>query len=102
MTAEAAAVAASVGVPADPSADAELRRIQGNFTQLPSMLQDVRAGRAIERQAILGAVIEIAQITGVAVPTLKNIAACVEVLDQRIQADRIGIAPMCSAQEQTA
>ena len=36
-----------------------------------SMLQDVDAGRPTELDALLGAVIELAQIAGMAVPTLQ-------------------------------
>ena len=36
-----------------------------------SMLQDVEAGRPTELDALLGAVIELAQMTGIATPALK-------------------------------
>jgi len=58
------------------------------------MLQDVRAGRPLEWQAILGSVIEIAGLSKVSVPTLRNIAACIGVLDQRIRSEGLGIAPV--------
>jgi 2-dehydropantoate 2-reductase len=58
------------------------------------MLQDVRAGRPLEWQAILGSVIEIAGLTKVSVPTLKTISACIGVLDQQIRAKEIGIGPV--------
>jgi len=44
--------------------------------------------------AILGSVIEIAGLTKVAVPTLRNIAACIGVLDQRILNEGLGIGPL--------
>ena len=94
MMAEGLAVASSVGVQLDFDADAELKRVAGNFTQQPSMLQDVQAGRPLEWQAILGAVIEVAGLTGVAVPTLKNIAACLDVLDQGLRRAAAAIAPV--------
>jgi 2-dehydropantoate 2-reductase len=93
MMAEGAAVAASVGVQVEADAEAELKRVHGNMSQLPSMLQDVRAGRPLEWQAILGAVVEIAEARGVPVPCMKNIAACVGVLDLRLRSDGAGIAP---------
>jgi 2-dehydropantoate 2-reductase len=100
MLAEGAAVAASVGVRVDADPEAELRRVAGNLSQLPSMLQDVRAGRPLEWHAILGAVTEIAGLTGTAVPTLNNIGALLGVLDQRIRTDGAGIAP-AATREQT-
>lgn len=82
-----------VTVQADP--DAELERIRENFTQQPSMLQDVRAGRAIESDAIVNAVVDMAGLTGVAVPTLKSVAAWLDVLNQAVirQGQGIGFLP---------
>jgi len=91
---EGALVAASVGIKVDCDSDAEFLRVTGNYTQIPSMLQDVRAGRPLEWQAILGSVIEIAGLTKVSVPTLRNIAACIGVLDKRIRSEGIGIGPV--------
>lgn len=91
---EGSLVAASVGIKVVCDADTEFRRVSGNYTQIPSMLQDVRAGRPLEWQAILGSVIEIAGLTKVPVPTLKNIAACIGVLDQRIRSEGLGIGPL--------
>lgn len=83
---EGAGVAASVGVslPSDPHA--ELRRSAGNFSP-PSMLQDVRSGRPLELDAIVHAAIEIADLNGVPVPTLKALAACAALLDRKIRED---------------
>jgi len=91
---EGSLVAASVGIKVDCDTDTEFLRVTGNYTQIPSMLQDVRAGRPLEWQAILGSVIEIAGLTKVSVPTLRNIAACIGVLDQRIRSEGIGIGPV--------
>jgi len=91
---EGSLVAASVGIKVDCDSDAEIRRVTGNYTQIPSMLQDVRAGRPLEWQAILGSVIEIAGLTKVPVPTLRNISACIGVLDQRIRSEGLGIGPV--------
>ena len=91
---EGSLVAASVGIQVDCDSDAEILRVTGNYTQIPSMLQDARAGRPLEWQAILGAVIEIAGLTKVAVPTLRNIATCIGVLDQRILNEGLGIGPL--------
>ena len=93
MIGEGRAVAASVGVTIDLDAETELKRVKGNFSQQPSMMQDIRAGRPLELGAILGVVIEIAALTGVPVPTLTDIATCVDLLDRRVREDRVGITP---------
>ncbi len=94
MMREGAAVAAAVGIDTGLDAETELRRVQGNFTQQPSMLQDLRAGRALELDAILNVVIEIAGLTGVAVPALQHVAACVGLIDQRIRDDGVAFVPV--------
>ena len=48
------------------------------------MLKDVRAGRPIEFDPIMNAVVELAQLTGVPVPTLKSVAAMLDVLNAEI------------------
>ena len=48
------------------------------------MLKDVRAGRPIEFDPIMNAVVELAQLTGVPVPTLKSVSAMLDVLNAGI------------------
>ena len=95
MLGEGSAVARSVGVTVQADPDVELERIRENFTQQPSMLQDIRAGRAIESDAIVNAVVDMAGLTGVAVPTLKSVAAWLDVLNQAVirQGQGIGFLP---------
>ncbi|HEY8128390.1 MAG TPA: ketopantoate reductase C-terminal domain-containing protein, partial [Hyphomicrobium sp.] len=45
-----------------------------------SMLQDIEAGRAIEADALIGSIIELGQIAGVATPQIEAIYACVKLL----------------------
>jgi 2-dehydropantoate 2-reductase len=44
------------------------------------MLQDLEAGKALETDAIIGAVVELADLTGVPAPTLRNVYAAVDLL----------------------
>lgn len=90
---EGAAVAASIGVELVADIEAQLKRVATNFAA-PSMLQDVRAGRALELDAIVNSVVEIAGLRGVPVPTLKTIAACACALDERLRTGRFAIAPV--------
>ncbi len=50
-----------------------------------SMLQDVEAGKPLEIDGMLGAVIELAEITRTPVPALRSIYACVCLLNKTIQ-----------------
>jgi 2-dehydropantoate 2-reductase len=81
MMQEGSAVARSVGIDIKVDPLAELERVRHNVAQQPSMLQDVRAGRPIEFDAIMNVVVEMAQLTGVSVPTLKSVAAMLDVLN---------------------
>ena len=56
-----------------------------------SMLQDVEQGKPLEIEGMLGAVIELAALTKIEVPTLKALYACVSLLDQTVQASRVKI-----------
>jgi 2-dehydropantoate 2-reductase len=71
MMAEAQAVGAALGVRFPVSVEERMdmaARVGGHRT---SMLQDFDAGRPIELDALLGVVIELAQMTGIATPGLK-------------------------------
>jgi 2-dehydropantoate 2-reductase len=67
---EASAVGARIGcaIEQTPEDRHVITRRLGSFK--PSMLQDVEAGRALELDAIVGVVREIAQRVGVATPTI--------------------------------
>ena len=59
-----------------------------------STLQDVRAGRALELDAIINALLEIGGLTGVATPNLEVIAACANLVNHRIIEDGVAIRPI--------
>lgn len=48
-----------------------------------SMTQDVERGRPTERAAILGALIELAELASVPVPCVRTVNACIALLEQR-------------------
>ena len=58
------------------------------------MLQDIRSGRPIEVDAIVNSVIEIADITGVQVPTLRTIAGILDVINQTLIREQKAIGPI--------
>lgn len=94
LIAEGNAVLESLGLDLRVDPEKELERVKTNFTQQPSMLQDVRAGRSIECDAIVNSVIEIAEITGVQVPTLRSIAGILEVINQTLVREHKAIGPI--------
>ena len=56
-----------------------------------SMLQDVEAGKPLEIDGMLGVVVELAGVTGVEVPTLRALYACVSLLNKTIQEEDLRI-----------
>ena len=56
-----------------------------------SMLQDVEVGKPLEIDGMLGVVVELAETTGVEVPTLRALYACVSLLNATIQNEGIQI-----------
>lgn len=71
MMAESRAVGEALGVTFSVDVDERLDMAAKVGAHRTSMLQDVDAGRPTELDALLGAVIELAQITGIATPALK-------------------------------
>jgi 2-dehydropantoate 2-reductase len=68
---EVAAVARSLGVDLPVSIDKRMEGAAAVGEHKTSMLQDVEAGKPLEVDALLGAVIEIADGSGIAVPSLR-------------------------------
>ena len=62
-----------------------------------SMLQDVEAGKPLEIDGMLGAVIELADITRTPIPTLRAVYACVSLLDKTMDQERIYIKGVATA-----
>ena len=71
MMQEARAVGEAVGVTFSVDVDERMDMAARVGAHRTSMLQDVDAGRPTELDALLGVVIELAQITGIATPALK-------------------------------
>jgi 2-dehydropantoate 2-reductase len=87
------AVAASVGVIPKTSVDDILAYTRNRAGFPPSTLQDARAGRALELDALDNAVLDIARLTGVPAPTLENVVACANLLNRRIIEDSVAFRP---------
>lgn len=93
MMDEVVAVAQSVGVTPEWTAERMMADVATRVGILSSTLQDARAGRALELDAILQAVIDVGRLTGVPTPYLEAAAACTGLLNERIVRDRVAIAP---------
>jgi len=56
-----------------------------------SMLQDVEVGKPLEIDGMLGAVVELAELTEVEVPTLRALYACVSLLNNTLQQEHLRV-----------
>ena len=91
---EVIAVAESVGTKLDADPEAIVDGVAKRVSLPTSTLQDVRAGRPLEMDAIVNVVLELGALTGVATPSLQVVAACVNLLNQRITKDGVAIRPV--------
>jgi 2-dehydropantoate 2-reductase len=84
MMQEGQAVAEALGVRFKVTLEQRLAGAEAVGAHKTSMLQDVEAGRALELQALVGAVVELGQITGTPTPTIEAIYAATSLLAQTL------------------
>ena len=78
---EVAAVARSLGIELPVSIDKRMEGAAAGGAHKTSMLQDLEAGKPLEIDALLGAVIELAAGEGVEVPSLRTLYVLTKLLD---------------------
>ena len=83
-----AALGGAAALGAAPAIDpqARIRRSESIGEVKASMLQDLERGRPMEVEAILGAVVELAGIAGIPVPSTEAVYACASLLADRRRA----------------
>lgn len=80
MMAEAQAVAEKLGVRVRISIDRRIAGAEAVGAHKTSMLQDVEAGRALELEAMVGSVVELARLTETPTPAIDAVYACASLL----------------------
>lgn len=96
MMTEAQQIGEKLGVEFKVSLDKRIAGAQAVGAHKTSMLQDVEHGRAIELQALVGAVIELGCITGVATPNIVAVHALASLLGRTLQTQqgRVAVTPI--------
>ncbi len=94
MMREVIAVAGAVGCPLDADPDALVASAAKRVAIPSSTLQDVRAGRTLELDAIINVLVELGGLANIPTPTLTIIAACANLLNQHIIHDRVAFRPV--------
>jgi 2-dehydropantoate 2-reductase len=84
MMREAQAVAERLGVTFRVGIDKRIAGAEKVGAHKTSMLQDVEAGRALEIEALIGAVIELGRLTESPTPHIEAVYACVSLLNKTL------------------
>ena len=85
MMTEAQAIGEKLGVQFKVSLDKRIAGAQAVGQHKTSMLQDVEIGRQLELQALVGAVMELGQITHTPTPTINSVYALTSLLAKNLQ-----------------
>jgi 2-dehydropantoate 2-reductase len=85
---EAQAVANRLGITLRVSIEKRIAGAESVGKHKTSMLQDVEAGRELELEAIMGAVIELARMIDIATPAIDSVYALVKLLDETMRERR--------------
>lgn len=88
MMREAEAVAHKLGITFRVGIDKRIAGAEKVGAHKTSMLQDVEAGRALEIEALIGAVIELGQLTQTPTPHIDAVYACVSLLNKTLSDKR--------------
>jgi len=86
IMAETEAVAAKLGIELPISIDQRMAGAEKVGAHKTSMLQDLEAGRPLELEPIVGAVVELGDRLGVAMPATRTVYACAKMLDEKRRA----------------
>jgi 2-dehydropantoate 2-reductase len=84
MMTEAEAIATKLGITMRASIEKRIAGAEKVGPHKTSMLQDVEHGRALELEALVGAVIELGRLTGTPTPHIDAVYACTRLLAQTI------------------
>ena len=97
MMQEAEDVAGKLGITFRHTIDKRIAGAEGVGAHKTSMLQDVEAGRQLEVEALVGAVIELGRLTGTVTPAIDAVYACTKLLDKTMAQDGVRVRPETAA-----
>jgi 2-dehydropantoate 2-reductase len=89
MMKEAQDVGEKLGIQFRVSLEKRIAGAQAVGAHKTSMLQDIEAGRTIEKDALIGSVIELGQIVNLPTPHIDAVFACISLLSKTL-ADQKG------------
>src|SRR5262249_55713201 len=83
---ETEAVAGRLGIELPVSIEQRMAGAEKVGAHKTSMLQDFEAGRPMELEAVVGAVVELGDTLGIPMPTTRTVYACAKMLDDKREA----------------
>ena len=93
MMKEAQAVAHKLGIEFRHTIEKRIAGAESVGKHKTSMLQDVEAGRALEVEAMVGAVVELGRLTETPTPYIDAVYACVKLLDRTMGEESAAFPP---------
>lgn len=93
MMTEAQAIANKLGVTFRVPLEKRIAGAEKVGKHKTSMLQDVQSGKTLEANALIGAVVELGELTHTPTPYMSAVYACIKLLAKTIQDEDVCIAP---------
>jgi 2-dehydropantoate 2-reductase len=94
MMGESQAVAEKLGIGFRHTIEKRIAGAEGVGKHKTSMLQDVEAGRTLELDALIGAVVELGRLTETPTPHIDAVYACVDLLNQTMGEEHAAFPPV--------
>jgi ketopantoate reductase/2-keto-4-pentenoate hydratase/2-oxohepta-3-ene-1,7-dioic acid hydratase in catechol pathway len=94
MMAEAQAVAEKLSVTFHVTIEKRIAGAESVGAHKTSMLQDVEVGRSLETEALVGSILEMAELTNTPAPSIKAVYACVKLLNKVMLTEGAGVRVM--------
>ncbi len=91
MMEEAQAIGEAFGVTFRHTIEKRIAGAESVGAHKTSMLQDVEAGRSLETEALVGAILEMGNMAGVPAPSIKAVYACVKLLNKVMLLEGAGV-----------
>lgn len=91
MMAEAQAIAEKLGITFRHTIEKRIASAESVGAHKTSMLQDVEAGRSLETEALIGAILELGKMTETPAPAIEAIYACVKLLNKVMLLEGAGV-----------
>ena len=97
MMAEAQAIAEALGVTFRHTIEKRIAGAESVGAHKTSMLQDVEAGRSLEVEALMGAVLELGKLTETPAPSIEAVYACIKLLNRVMVVEGVGVVTEAAA-----